>query len=53
LISLVDRAAYATGLRFVAPLFAEPAAPRSVFAGAAATLPLVGLTGAAVAARRP
>ena len=51
LISLVHRGAHATGLLFVAPLFAV-VAPRSVFAGAALALPLVGLAGAAVAARR-
>jgi hypothetical protein len=50
LISLVHRGAHATGLMFVSPLFAV-VAPRSVFAGAALALPLVGLAGAAVAAR--
>jgi MFS family permease len=50
LISLVHRGAHATGLLFVAPLFAV-VAPRSVFAAAAIALPLVGLAGAAVAAR--
>jgi len=50
LISLVHRGAHATGLMFVAPLFAA-VAPRSVFAGAALALPLVGLAGTAVAAR--
>src|SRR3989442_3407318 len=51
LISLVHRGAHATGLLFVAPLFAV-VAPRSVFAGAALALPLVGLAGAIVAGRR-
>jgi Transmembrane secretion effector len=51
LISLVHRGAHATGLLFVAPLFAV-IAPRTVFAAAALALPLVGLAGAAVAARR-
>ena len=51
LISLVHRGAHATGLLFVAPLFAV-VAPRTVFAAAAIALPLVGLAGAAVAARR-
>ena len=51
LISLVHRGAHATGLLFVAPLFAV-VAPRTVFAAAALALPLVGLAGAAVAARR-
>jgi len=50
LISLVHRGAHATGLLFVAPLFAV-VAPRTVFAAAAIALPLVGLAGAAVAAR--
>lgn len=50
LISLVHRGAHATGLLLVAPLFAV-VEPRSVFAAAALALPLVGLAGAAVAAR--
>jgi DHA3 family macrolide efflux protein-like MFS transporter len=50
LISLVHRGAHATGLLFVAPLFAV-VAPRSIFAAAALALPVVGLAGAAVAAR--
>ena len=50
LISLVHRGAHATGLLFVAPLFAV-VAPRSIFAVAALALPVVGLAGAAVAAR--
>jgi hypothetical protein len=50
LISLVHRGTHATGLMFVSPLFAI-VAPRSVFAGAALALPLVGLAGATVAAR--
>jgi MFS family permease len=51
LISLVHRGAHATGLLLVAPLFAVVAA-RSVFAGAALAIPLVGLGAAAIAARR-
>jgi MFS family permease len=51
LISLVHRGAHATGLLFVAPLFAV-VAPRSVFAGAAITIPLVGLAAALAATRR-
>jgi Transmembrane secretion effector len=50
LISLVHRGAHATGLLFVAPLFAV-VAPRTVFAGAALALPLIGLVGAALARR--
>jgi hypothetical protein len=50
LISLVHRGAHATGLLLVSPLFAVVAA-RSVFAGAALAIPLVGLLSAAVAAR--
>jgi hypothetical protein len=50
LISLVHRGAHATGLLLVSPLFAVFAA-RSVFAGAALAIPLVGLLSAAVAAR--
>jgi hypothetical protein len=50
LISLVHRGAHATGLLLVSPLFAVLAA-RSVFAGAALAIPLVGLLSAAVAAR--
>jgi MFS family permease len=42
LISLVHRGAHATGLLLVSPLFAVVAA-RSVFAGAALAIPLVGL----------
>ena len=56
LISLVHRGAHATGLIFVAPLFAV-VEPRSVFAGAAVALALVGVAGAvisgAIAARAP
>ena len=51
LISLVHRGAHATGLILVSPLFAVIAA-RSVFAGAALAIPLVGLGSAALAARR-
>jgi MFS family permease len=50
LISLVHRGAHATGLMIVAPLFAV-VAPRSVFAGAAIALAVVGLSGSAVAVR--
>ena len=50
LISLVHRGAHATGLLLVSPLFAVVAA-RSVFAGAALAIPLVGLISAALAAR--
>jgi MFS transporter, DHA3 family, macrolide efflux protein len=42
LISLVHRGAHATGLLFIGPLFAVFAVP-TVFFGAAAALPLVGL----------
>jgi len=49
LISLVHRGAHATGLIFIGPLFAVFAVP-TVFFGAAASLPLVGL--AALAALR-
>jgi hypothetical protein len=48
LISLVHRGAHATGLLFVAPLFAVVAA-RGVFAGAAIALGAVGLAGALAA----
>jgi hypothetical protein len=48
LISLVHRGAHATGLLFVAPLFAF-VEPRPVFFAAALAGPLVGLGGAAVA----
>jgi hypothetical protein len=54
LVVLVHRGAHATGLLFVAPLFALAAAP-TVFAGAAVSLALVGIGGTAlalVAARR-
>jgi hypothetical protein len=50
LVSLVHRGAHATGLLLVSPLFAVVAA-RSVFAGAALAIPLVGLASAALAAR--
>jgi hypothetical protein len=50
LISLIHRGAHATGLLLISPLFAVVAA-RTVFAGAALAIPLVGLLGAAVAAR--
>ena len=48
LISLVHRGAHATGLLFVAPVFAF-VEPRPVFLAAALAGPLVGLGGAAVA----
>ncbi len=48
LISLVHRGAHATGLLFVAPLFAI-VEPRPVFIGAAIAAPIVGLGGALVA----
>jgi MFS family permease len=50
LISLVHRGAHATGLLLVSPLFAVVAA-RTVFAGAALAIPLVGLLCAVGAAR--
>jgi predicted MFS family arabinose efflux permease len=50
LVSLVHRGAHATGLLLVSPLFALVAA-RTVFAGAALAIPLVGLISAAIAAR--
>jgi hypothetical protein len=50
LVSLVHRGAHATGLLLVSPLFAVVAA-RTVFAGAALAIPLVGLVSAAIAAR--
>jgi MFS family permease len=50
LISLVHRGAHATGLLFVAPLFAVTQ-PEEVFAVAAIAIPLTGLVGIAVSAR--
>lgn len=50
LVALVHRGAHATGLLLVSPLFAVVAA-RTVFAGAALAIPLVGLLAAAAAAR--
>ena len=50
LISLVHRGAHATGLLFVAPLFAF-VAPQDVFAAAALAIPMIGLAGLAVSAR--
>jgi MFS family permease len=44
LISLTHRGAHATGLLLVSPLFAF-VAPRAVFGGAAAALPILGLAG--------
>ena len=52
LISLVHRGAHATGLILVAPLFAV-VATRTVFWGAAVSLPLLGLLSLAVAAAAP
>jgi MFS family permease len=51
LIALTHRGAHATGLLFVSPLFAI-LAPRTVFAGAALALPLVGIAGALAGLRR-
>lgn len=51
LISLTHRGAHATGLLFVAPLFAVAAAP-SVFAAAGVSLGIVGLAGAAYTVTR-
>jgi MFS family permease len=48
LVNLVHRGAHATGLVFVAPLFAF-FSPRPIFVGAALAAPLVGLGGALVA----
>ena len=50
LISFVHRGAHATGLLFVAPIFAIAAA-RPIFGAAAVAVPLVGLWGAALAVR--
>src|ERR687887_2621730 len=50
LVALVHHGAHATGLLLVSPLFAVVAA-RTVFAGAALAIPLVGLLAAAAAAR--
>ncbi len=50
LVSLVHRGAHATGLLLVSPLFLFASA-RTVFGAAAIAIPLVGLTGAAVALR--
>ena len=52
LISLVHRGAHATGLILVAPLFAV-VATRTVFWGAAVSLPLLGLLSLAAAAAAP
>jgi hypothetical protein len=51
-ISLTHRGAHATGLLFVAPLFAVVAAP-AVFAVSAVAIPLAALTALAVATRAP
>lgn len=51
LIALVHRGAHATGLLFVAPLFAI-VEPRAVFAAAAVTIPLASLAGLALVTRR-
>ncbi|HEX5469984.1 MAG TPA: MFS transporter [Gaiellaceae bacterium] len=48
LVNLVHRGAHATGLVFVAPLFAF-FSPRPIFVGAALAAPLVGIGGALVA----
>jgi len=45
LISLIHRGAHAAGLLLVAPLFVF-LSPRTVFAGAAVAIPLVGVAGA-------
>ena len=50
LVSLVHRGAHATGLLFVAPLFAFTA-PEVVFAAAAVAIPLVGAAGLLVSRR--
>ena len=50
LVSLVHRGAHATGLLFVAPLFAFTA-PEAVFAAAAVAIPLVGTAGLLVSRR--
>jgi MFS-type transporter involved in bile tolerance (Atg22 family) len=50
LVALVHRGAHATGLLFIAPLFAITA-PERVFAVAALAIPLAGLTGLAVSGR--
>lgn len=49
-VSLTHRGAHATGLILISPLFAFVAA-RAVFAGAALTIPLVGLVALAIASR--
>jgi MFS family permease len=49
-ISLTHRGAHATGLLLVSPLFAVVSA-RAVFGASAVAVPLIGLTGLAVAAR--
>src|SRR5438874_240734 len=51
LISLVHRGAHATGLLFVAPLFAI-VDPRAVFAASAVAIPLIAVAGAARAVRQ-
>ena len=51
LIALVHRGAHATGLLFVAPLFAV-VEPRAVFAAAALTIPVSALAGVALVTRR-
>ena len=50
LVALVHRGAHATGLLFISPLFALTA-PESVFAAAAAAIPLAGLAGLALSGR--
>jgi hypothetical protein len=51
LIALVHRGAHATGLLFVAPLFAFTE-PQLVFAAAAVAIPLTALAGLAFVSRR-
>ena len=51
LISLVHRGAHATGLLFIAPLFAIVEA-QAVFAGAAVAIPLSAVAGLVIASRR-
>lgn len=50
LVALVHRGAHATGLLFIAPLFALTA-PQNLFAAAAVAIPLAGLAGLALTSR--
>jgi MFS transporter, DHA3 family, macrolide efflux protein len=50
LVALVHRGAHATGLLFIAPLFAFTA-PETVFAAAALAIPVAGLAGVVVSGR--